>query len=515
MIYRFNQCTLDTERYQLSLSGKIVSIEPLVFDLLAYLIEHRDRVVKREELLDNLWKGKVVTDVALGVRLKDVRKAVLDSGKKQEVIKTIHGRGYQFIANTTVSTAENSTQNNEAIPSRQDLKLPEKPSIAVLPFTNMSGDAEQDFFADGMTDEIITALSRILGLFVIANNSTRIYKERKVDIKDVGRDQGVRYVLEGGIRKAGDQVRVTVQLIDTDTGLHIWAERFQRKLDDIFTVQDEITRNIVIELQVKLVTGEYSRSIATSTNSVEAWELVMRAESLIDSNNRDEVIAAKQLLTRALELDNNYPAAWTNLGWVYWNESVWKWSSDPEKSMALAMDAVQKAISVGADYPMGYSLLGSIHMTRGDVEQAITESEKAVELAPGNSHVLAILGNVLIDSGRLKEGIRAVQKAVRLCPYPPAWYLGLLGAGLHLNGDNEAAIPVLERAVDDGPESYTPRLWLACALVELGKLDEAGLISKIVLNIEPNFSAAGWAESFKSETHARLKDNMLAAGFPE
>ncbi len=178
------------------------------------------------------------------------------------------------------------------------------------------------------------------------------------------------------------------------------------------------------------------------------------------------------------------------------------------------MDAVQKAIAVGVDYPMGYSLLGSIHMTRGDVEQAITESEKAVELAPGNSHVLAILGNVLIDSDRLKEGIRAVQKAVRLCPYPPAWYLGLLGAGLHLNGDNEAAIPVLERAVDDGPESYTPRLWLACALVELGRLDEAGLISKIVLNIEPNFSAAGWAESFKSETHARLKDNMLAAGFP-
>ncbi len=395
------------------------------------------------------------------------------------------------------------------------LELPDKPSVAVLPFQNMSGDPEQEYFADGMTDEIITALSRVPGLFVIANKSTRIYKERKVDIKDVGRDQGVRYALEGGIRKAGDQVRVTVKLIDTATGLHIWAERFQRKLDDIFAVQDEITRKIVIELQVKLVTGEHSRSIATGTNSVEAWELVIRAESLIDSNVRDDVIAAKQILTRALELDNNYPAAWTNLGWVYWNESVWKWSSDPEKSMALAMDAVQKAISVGADYPMGYSLLGSIHMTRGDVEQAITESKKAVELAPGNSHVLAILGNVLIDSGRLKEGIRAVQKAVRLCPYPPAWYLGLLGAGLHLNGDNEAAIPVLERAVDSGPESYTPRLWLACALVELGKLDEAGLISKIVLNIEPNFSAVSWAESFKSETHVRLKDNMLAAGFPE
>ncbi len=515
MIYRFNQCTIDTERYQLRLSDKIVSIEPLVFDLLAYLIGHRDRIVTREELLDNLWKGKVVTDAALGVRLKDARKAVLDSGTKQEVIKTIHGRGYQFIAIITESTAERPTHKIEAILPQQDLKLPDKPSIAVLPFTNMSVDAGQDYFADGMTEEIITALSRIPGLFVIANNSTRIYKGREVDIKDVGRDQGVRYVLEGGIRKADGQIRVTVRLIDTATGRHIWAERFQRKLDDIFAVQDEITHNIVIELQVKLVTGEHSRSIATSTNSVEAWELVIRADSLLEPIVRDDVIAAKQMLTRALELDNKYPAAWTNLGWVYWNESVWKWSSDPEKSLALAMDAAQKAISVDADYPMGYSLLGSIYMTRGDVEQAITESEKAVELAPGNSYVQAILGNVLIDSGRLKEGIRAVQKAIRLCPYPPVWYFNLLGAGLHLNGDNEAAIPVLERAVNSSPESYLPRLWLASALVELGRLDEASLISKIVLDIEPNFSAAGWAESFKSETHARLKDNMLAAGFPE
>ncbi|MFB3042037.1 MAG: adenylate/guanylate cyclase domain-containing protein [Candidatus Poribacteria bacterium] len=426
------------------------------------------------------------------------------------------------VASSSGAAEQSTTQPLSKLPSEsyealigERFELPDKPSIAVLPFQNMSGDPEQEYFADGMSEDIITTLSRVPGLFVIANKSTRIYKEREVDIKDVSRDQGVRYVLEGGIRKVGDQVRVTVQLIDSVTGLHIWAERYQRILDDIFAVQDEITHSIVIELQVKLVAGEHSRSIATSTKSVEAWELVIRAESLIDSNVRDEVIAAKQILTRALEIDNNYPAAWTNLGWVYWNESVWKWSSDPEKSMALAMDAVQKAISADADYPMGYSLLGSIHMSSGDVEQAITESEKAVELAPGNSHVLAILGNVLIDSGRLKEGIRAVQKAIRLCPYPPAWYLGLLGAGLHLNRDNEAAIPVLERAVDDGPESYTPRLWLACALVELGRLEEAGLVSKIVLDIEPNFSAAGWAESFKSKTHAQLKDNMLAAGFPE
>ena len=189
MIYRFNRCRLDTEQYQLSLSDKIVSIEPLVYDLLIYLIEHRERVVTREELFDNLWKGKIVTDAALGARLKDARKAVLDSGTKQEVIKTIHGRGYQFIAEITESTVEKPTNKTEMILSQQDLKLPDKPSIAVLPFTNLSGDAGQDYFADGMTDEIINALSRVPGLFVIANNSTRIYKGREIDIKPSWRIQ--------------------------------------------------------------------------------------------------------------------------------------------------------------------------------------------------------------------------------------------------------------------------------------------------------------------------------------
>jgi adenylate cyclase len=397
----------------------------------------------------------------------------------------------------------------------KSLQIPDKPSIAVLPFTNLSGDAEQDYFVDGMTDEIITGLSRVPDLFVVANNSTMVYKGRAVNIKEVGREQGVRYVLEGSIRKAGNQIRVSAQLIDAVSGLHVWADRYQRELNDIFAVQDEITQRVVVELQVKLVTGEHSRLWATGTNNVEAWELAMRSRPLVASLVRDDGMAGRQLLGRALELDNNYPGAWTMLGWTYFHESVWKWVPDTEKSMQKAFEAAQQSLSADAQYPDGYSLLGTIYMVRGDTNQAIAMNEKAVELAPNDSQVLAFLGNVLIDSGRVREGIQKMQRAIRLCPFPPAWYLTVLGAGFYLNGDNEAAISALEQAAEREPDSVLSRLWLASALVEMGRLDDAREVSKAGIDIEPAFDVMSWANSFSSKSHLRLKGNLLAAGFLE
>jgi TolB-like protein/Tfp pilus assembly protein PilF len=515
LVYQFNQFTLDTALYCLYESGNRISIEPQVFDLLVYLIENRDRVVTRDEALENLWKGKVVTDSALGVGIKEARKAVGDNGDRQGVIRTLHGRGYQFIAEITELAVGKSPEKTEPLASQEAFSLPDKPSIAVLPFQNMSDDPEQEYFADGMSEEIITTLSRIPDLVVIARHSTFVYKGRAVDVRQVGRELGVRHVLEGGIRKNGNQLRITAQLIDAQSGNHVWAERYDRELDEIFTIQDEITHNIVVELQVKLVTGEYTRLWASGTNSIEAWELVTRSRPLFDSLVREDAMAGKQLLDRALKLDDNYSSAWTMLGWLYWQESVYKWGSEPEKSLQMAFEAAQKALSADTYYPAGYSLLGSICMVRGDTKQAIAMSEKAVELAPSDSLVLALLGNVLVDSGRLKEGIQKIQRAIRLCPFFPAWYLIVLGAGLHLNGDNEAAISALEHATERESTSHFSRLWLASALVEVRKLDEARVISKAVLDIEPNFSAANWAKNFSSKSHERLKDNLLTAGFPE
>ena len=394
-------------------------------------------------------------------------------------------------------------------------ELPDKPSIAVLPFQNMSDDPGQEYFADGMSEDIITALSRVPDLVVISRNSTFVYKGRAVDVREVGRELGVAHVLEGSIRKSGNRLRITAQLVDTQSGDHTWAERYDRKLDDIFTIQDEITHNIVGELQVQLVSGESSRRATTGTKSLKAWELMIQARSMTTSHLRNNIVAAKQLIETALELDNAYSTAWTELGWIYWEESVWGWSSEPEKSVQMAFDAAQKALSVDALDPNTYSLLGHIYMVRGDTKQAIAMSEKAVDLAPSDSRALGLLANVLIDSGRLKEGIQRMQRAIRLCPFPSAWYLFILGAGFHLNGDNVAAITALEQALIRIPDSIVPRLWLTTVFVEIGKIDEARAVSKEILDIEPNFSAANWANSFKSKTHAHLKDNLLAAGLPE
>jgi len=526
MRYRFNEFILDTHRFEILKKGSLLHVEPQVVELLVLLIENRDRMVSKDEINEKIWKGRIVSDAALSSSIKMARQALDDDGRKQAVVRTIHKKGFRFVAK--VNTEEPSSDESDLIEAQanklvinqddsiKDQVKTSKPSIAVLPFANMSGDPEQEFFSDGITEDIITALSRISNLLVVARHSTLRYQGKAVDIKQVGQEQGVRYVLEGSVRKSGNRIRVNAQLIDVVTGHHKWAERYDRDLDDIFVVQDEITQNVAVELQVKLVTGERSRSLATGTGCVEAWELATRAKPLIESHVRDDAIVARRLVVEALELDSNYATAWIMLGWTYWEEAVWEWGSEPEESMQKALEAVQKALAVDPTYSSSYALLGNIHMQRGETEQAIAMSEKAVELAPSDSGTWALLAMVLIETGRVMEGIQKLKSAIRLCPFPPAWYLSVLGSGYHLNGDNELAISILEQAVEREPNSALSRLWLASALVETGKVNEAQYVARTTLDIAPALSIGSCVKSIiNSAEPDRIQKNLLAAGFPE
>ena len=392
------------------------------------------------------------------------------------------------------------------------IELPDRPSIAILPFKNMSGDTDQEHFADGMTEDLITSLSRLPDLIVIASTSTFAYKGQAVDIRQVGRELGVRHVLEGGIRKGGDQVRITAQLIDAQSGDHVWAERYDRKLEGFFDVQDEITHKIALEMNVQLIRGKW---ISAGTKSIKAWESFMQAYPLLESFVREDVLAARPLLEQAISLDSNYSDAWAMLGIMHWQESVWNWSADPEQSMQAAIDASQKSLAADSQSPAAYELLATISMSLGELGKAIAMGQNAYELAPGGSETMATLADLLIEAGRIKEGLLLIKKAIRYSPFPPGWYLMALGVGFHLSKKNEEAILALDLAIERQPGSHLPLLWLTSALVELQRLDDARLIVDKVLEIEPGFSATSWAERFYSASHAHLKDNLLAAGFPE
>ena len=275
MRYRFEEFAFDIDRRELHRGAEVVSIAPQVFDLLEYLIRNRERVVSKDDLINAIWNGRIVSDAALTTRLNAVRAAIGDTGEEQRLIKTLPRKGFRFVGQVR-ETREVAGPNPRDAPESA-LALPDKPSIAVLPFENMSGDPEQEYFADGMVEEIITALSRFKWLFVIARNSSFTFKGKAVDIKEVGRRLGVRYVLEGSVRKAAGKVRITGQLIDAVTGAHIWADRFERDLTDVFALQDEVTVAVVSAIQPKLLQTEIAMATRRRPENLTAYDFYLRA----------------------------------------------------------------------------------------------------------------------------------------------------------------------------------------------------------------------------------------------
>ena len=366
--------------------------------------------------------------------------------------------------------------------------LPEKPSIAVLPFVNMSGDPEQEYFSDGITEDIIAGLARVPKLFVIARNSTFTYKGKPVKVQEVGKELGVRYVIEGSIQMSGDRVRITAQLIDTQTGNHLWAERYDRKLKDIFALQDEITKKIITALEVKLTEGEQASHHAKGTDNLEAYLKFLQGNYYWQRLTPEDNVRAKQLAEEIIALDPEYPKGYELLGKVNIFDAQLGMSKTPKKSIEQVLKFAKKVISLDDSDPDGYGLLGAAYLHMKEHDKSIAAREQALAHNPNHAEGLNVLGRSLIFAGRPQEAIPLIEKAIRFNPIPPNVYLNNLAHAYHDAGLYEEAIAGCKNAIHVYSNNLVAHLYLTSAYILLGREEEACVTAERVIEIEPKFS---------------------------
>ncbi len=405
------------------------------------------------------------------------------------------------------------------VPATADepLPLPDKPSIAVLPFDNMSGDPEQEYFADGISEDIITDLSKVSTLFVIARNSTFTYKGRAVRVQEVSRELGVRYVVEGSVRKAGNRVRITAQLIDGMSGGHLWAERYDRDLTDIFALQDEITEKIVNALEVKLTEGEQEQVASRYTDNLEAYDHFLRGRAYQARVTKETNAQARQMFERAIELDPAFAGARAMLSYSHYRDWWYQWSEDSQ-SLDRALEAAKKDVALDDSLTLAHAYLALAYVWKKQHEQAIAEGERAIALDPNFAECYARLGQNLSFAGRPEEGINLIKKAMRLDPQYPFLYLFYLGQAYELMGKHEDAVAALKRCITRNPDLLFPHLTLAVIFSGLGRKEEAQAEVAEVLRISPRASLETQRERMPFKDQAvseRYLDSLRKAGLPE
>jgi len=404
---------------------------------------------------------------------------------------------------------------NKASMERMTFPLPDKPSIAVLPFVNMTGDPKQEFFSDGITEEIITTLSKVRHLFVISRQSTFYYKGKPVKVKQVSEELGVRYVLEGSVRKEGTKVRVTTQLIDAISGHHLWADRYDRELKNIFTLQDEITVKIVNALQVKLTEGERAQMWAKGTNKLDAYLKELEAHENLYRYNKESNALARQLAKEAIDLDPQFASAYMSLGKTYMMEVWLQTSSSPKQSIARAIEFTQKAIAIDESHAEAHGLLGFLYAQTGEYEKGIKEAQKAVDLNPNSDLTHQYLGFCLRFAGKPKEAIPVLKRALRLNPFAPSTFLFNLGLSYLFSGQYEEAITECKRASTREPNNLGAHLALTVAYSVSGRDEEARAAAAEVLRIEPKFSVEYFSKTLVYKNQAdrdRFVEALRKAG---
>lgn len=427
--------------------------------------------------------------------------------------------GEQWVKNikNPVSIYRVVVEPGSSFAANREYKLPKKPSIAILPFTNMTGNPEQEYLSDGLTEEIITGLAKLSQLLVIARHSTFTYKNKPVKIRQVSRELGVKYVLEGSVRSAGERLRITAQLIDGTTEQHLWTERYDRPMRDIFAIQDDITLQIVVAMQVNLTEGEQARLRAKGTDNLDAYFEYLKANEYFIKFNKSCNILARQTFERVINLDPGYASAHSALAGTYLIESWFGWTDSPEQSIAKAFECSQKGLSFDETDAWAHAVMGTRHLISRQWEKAVEEGERSIALSPNSADIFALYAITLKSVERVDEALIMIEKAIRLNPMPPEWYLHELANCYRLLARYEEAIMVLKKNLDRNPDYVMSRINLTATYSMAGNLDRAQAQAKEVLRLYPDFSAGRFMKGFPYKDQKIIDDfieNLCKAGLP-
>src|SRR5580704_16528090 len=496
MTFSFGDYDIDVERRELRRAETPVHVEPQVFDLLVYLVNNRDRVVSKDDLIASVWGGRIVSDSTLTSRINAVRNAVGDCGEDKKLIRTIARKGFRFVGAVHMQPGGgepahfiNPPPHEIQEQSRLALPLPDRPAIAVLPFINMSGDSEQEYFSDGISEDIITAWSKLRWFFVIARNSSFIYKGKAVHMKQVAEELGVGYVVEGSVRKGGDRLRITVQLNDVATGSHIWAERYDRDITDVFAVQDEITEAIVAAIEPQVYAAENFRAKLKSPDSMDAWDLVLRALSHYWRVTRQDNVVAQALLEKATTIDPNYGQAFGVLATSHTFSAHMGWD-DMATVAPIAERAAAAAILADSEDPWAHFALGCVYLFARRFDDSLAEFEAALRLNPNFSMAQGYYGLALAYCGRSGEAATAAQRALRLSPRDPlaAVYCGIASYAQFVGRNYDEAMRLAREGIRQRGDFVGAHRVLTAAAGMAGQNDMAKAALQELRRVQPNIS---------------------------
>jgi TolB-like protein len=537
MRYRFENFVLDPLRRELTRGAEPIAVGPQVFDVLLHLVGNRAQVVSKDGLLDAVWKGRIVSESTLTSHINAARKAISDNGQEQRLIRTIARKGFLFVGDVTEVDPANASdpdphpdQGAAARPSTnlatnlapdRVLALPDRASIAVLPFLNLSGEPAQDYFVDGVVEDITGALSRMKWLFVIARNSSFTYKGRAVDVKQVGRELGVRYILEGSLRKAATRVRITGQLVDAATAVNLWSERFEGNIDDIFALQDELTSSVVGAIVPQLERAEIERALRKHTEKLDAYDYYLRGMASFHLGNRGGMSAALPLFQTAIERDPDFASAYALAAACHFWSRFNGWAGNSKEFNAEGARLTRLAVDLGKDDPValargGHALANFV----GDLDAAVALIDRALAINQNFAAAWFLGSFVRIMRGEYDVAIAHLGHSMRLSPLDPETYRIQGGTALaHLcAGRYDEAAAWAERALRGLPSFLIVVCILAASCALSGRADEAQRAMQNARRLDPALRVSkikDWLLFHRPENVAVLTEGLRRAGLPE